>query len=149
MNAVMLEEIGFTDARADLSSVFDRVIHQIQPVIIRRRQDKAVIMKNDMLALLLQHLQLKGEMVVDSDKSYTVTLDAPFDLYGNGPTPEEAINDLVQDLKLYAEQYMSLLPVFLHAPNRREHLPYILKITLFANEDAQIKEMLCIRHAEV
>ena len=42
MSSNALEQISFTKARANLSEVFDGVIHQIRPVVISRKREKAV-----------------------------------------------------------------------------------------------------------
>ena len=85
-------------------------------------------------------MQIKAEICRESDGSYTIILHS-LDLAGNGFTPEEAINNVIQDLKVYAEEYFSRLELYSNAPNRRGHLPYVSKIT-HAKNDEEIRDML-------
>jgi hypothetical protein len=59
----------------------------------------------------------------------------------NGETMEGATGQLIKDLREYASDYLSRLPLFFNAPNRRGHLPYVLRITL-AQGDDEIRRIL-------
>ncbi|WP_157872717.1 hypothetical protein [Desulfoscipio gibsoniae] len=55
------------------------------------------------------------------------------DIAVNGPTLDEAIEELIRELKTYAEDYRDNMSLFLNAPNRKGHFPYILRVWLCDN----------------
>lgn len=147
METLMLKEYGITDARANLSEILDQVIHQTQPVVINRRRQKAVLIEENMMEWLLSNYKIKATMYREDDGSATVSLD-PINIVAGGKTPEKAIADAITDLKVYAEEYFRRQALFLNAPNRRGHFPFVLRI-LLAKSDAEIGNMLDISYAEI
>ena len=141
----MLKEVGFTEARANLSALFDNVINREQPLVINRKRDKAVLIEGGMMEYLLSSYHVEGEVYRDEDGSYTVSLDS-IDIVENAQTKDQAIEAVIQELKVYAQEYFTRLSVFLHAPNRKIHLPYVLRV-LLSKEDSEIKDMLVLRDA--
>ena len=102
----MFLEHSFTDARSHLTAVVDKVISN-QPQIIRKRKQSE---KNVMLIdtetqkeLLTGFSFMLGE-IPEEDGSITLALDV-LNLYANGITKEEATNDLLEQLQVYAEEY--------------------------------------------
>ena len=76
--------------------------------------------------MLLSCFSLKPEVITEDDNSVTLSLDQ-LEIYVNGNTLEEAIKTLIDDLKFYAQDYIQRSQLFLHAPNRRSHFPYVLR----------------------
>jgi len=137
----MLEELKFTEARGDFSTLYSRVFNLYRPVIIKRRQaEEVLVLRADLQRLLLEKYRLKPEVIREEDGSVTLALDE-LELYANGRTVEEAAQELVQDLKFYAQDYLERSQLFINAPNRRAHFPYILRV-LLCGSDEEIRSLL-------
>jgi predicted RNase H-like HicB family nuclease len=63
------------------------------------------------------------------------------DLVTELTTAEEALEDMIEALKDYAEEYMADLELYAQSPNRAHHLPYIEAIASCKN-DWEIKMLL-------
>lgn len=137
----MLAELNITDARKEFSSLYDQVFNAFKPAIIKRKQSEEVmVLRVDLQKMLLSNYSLKPEIISEDDGSVTLALDE-LELYTNSPTLEDAINELVNDLKYYASDYLQRSQLFLNAPNRRSHFPYILRI-LLCDSDEELRELL-------
>lgn len=137
----MLEEMKFTEARSEFSSLYSKVFNDYQPVIIRRRQaEEVMVMRTDLQKLLLEKYRLRPEVLHEEDGSVTLALDE-VELYANGRTVEEAAQELARELKLYARDYFERSHLFINAPNRRSHFPYILRV-LLCDTDEEILKLL-------
>ena len=89
---------------------------------------------------LLEEYRLKPKKLSENDGSITLALDE-IELYVNADTIEDAVRELIQDLKIYAQDYIRRPQLFLNAPNRRSHFPYILRVLLCDNDD-EVKALL-------
>lgn len=137
----MLTELKFTDARKDFSSLYNEVYNAFKPAVIKRNQkEELMILRTDLQKLLLTNFSLKPEILHEEDDSITLALDQ-LEVYANGETLEHAVKNLIEDLKVYASDYLERSQLFLNAPNRRPHFPYILRI-LLAENDQELQEML-------
>lgn len=139
----MLTEINFAEARQGLTKLFDSVWHGSLPAIVnRRRAEEVLLLRRDLQEYILQTYAFKPEVLPEEDGSITVSLNE-VDIAVNAQTLDEALNELVKELKIYAEDYRNKLQLFLHAPNRRGHFPYILRVWL-CDSDQQIKSFLVL-----
>jgi antitoxin YefM len=137
----MLSELKFTDARKELTDLYNEVFNNYRPVIIRRRQaEEVLVLRLDLQKALLSSYALKPEVIREEDGSVTLALDQ-LELYVNGDSTDQAAQDLVNDLKFYAQDYMERSQLFLNAPNRRPHFPYILRV-LMCESDEEIRGLL-------
>lgn len=137
----MLAELQFTEARNQFSTLYDSVFNSFSPAIVKRKQNEQVaILRVDLLKMVLEDYKLKPEIIHEDDGSITLALDF-LELYVNDTTLDLAITDLVEDLKIYAQDYLDRSQLFLHAPNRKSHFPYVLRILLCDN-DTQIQTLL-------
>jgi hypothetical protein len=141
----MLQEHQFSEARRQFSALYDSIYNALKPAIIRRgREEEVLLLRKDMLKSALEKYVLSAEALEEDDGSVTLALDE-LDIAVNAPTLEEAFDELVRELKLYAQDYLDRIQLFLNAPNRRHHLPYILRIAL-CGSDEEIKglvELVC------
>lgn len=137
----MLSELNLTEARKSFSSLYDQVFNTFKPTIIsRKKSEKVLVLRVDLQKMLLSHFSLKPEIISEDDNSVTLSLDQ-LELYVNGNTLEEAIKILSDDLKFYAQDYVKRSQLFLHAPNRRSHFPYVLRV-LLCDSDEEIRGLL-------
>ena len=79
---------------------------------------------------------------MESDGSVTLSLDQ-IDIIANAPTEAEAIAELADDLREYALDYYDHFPEWSVAPNRKGHLPYVIKL-LTTNDLLAIEKMILI-----
>jgi len=100
------------------------------------------MLRVDLLKLVLEDYELKPEIIQEDDGSLTLTLDS-LELYANNTTLDLATKDLIEDLKIYAQDYLDRSQLFLHAPNRKPHFPYVLRI-LLCDSDDEIRTLLGI-----
>lgn len=137
----MLQETKFTDARRDFTALYNRVYTNAMPAIVKRHSnEEIVLLKKDLQELILQPFNFKPQFIEEDDGSLTIALDE-LDLVVNGDDRETAIVDLINEVKLYAEEYQQRIQVFLNAPNRRVHLPYLMRIWL-CHSDNDIRALL-------
>jgi len=137
----MLAKIQFTSARQTLTDLFDRVWHRYLPAIVKRRQSEEVLLlRRDLQQDILRAYTFRPEVLREEDGTVTLALDE-LELAVNAPTLEEAADALVQEMKIYAEDYRDRIQLFLNAPNRRGHFPYVLRIWL-CETDEDIRSLL-------
>lgn len=137
----MLSELNLTDARKNFSSLYDQVSIAFRPTIIKRKKhEQVLVLRVDLQKMLLSHFSLKPEIIAEDDGSVTLSLDQ-LEIYVNSFSLEEAIDALVCDLKFYAQDYIERSQLFLHAPNRQSHFPYLLRV-LLCNDDEEVRNLL-------
>jgi antitoxin YefM len=137
----MLQEIKFSDARKHLTSVIDNVQSNL-PTIIKRRKssekDSLVISKEMVIELIPNKFEIKK--FIETDSSITLALEN-LGVAVNAPTEEEAINQMVNDVIEYAEDYLDNRIFYYNSPNRKTHFPLILNILLCDSKE-QVRELL-------
>lgn len=142
----MLSELNLTEARKEFSSLYDQVFNSLKPTIIKRKKtEEVLVLRVDQQKMLLANYSLKPEIVKEDDGSITLALDN-LEIYSNGSSLEGAINELVEDLKVYASDYLQRSQLFLNAPNRKSHFPYILRV-LLCDSDKDIRDLLELSNA--
>jgi len=138
----MLIPTRFSEARSRFSRLFDEAVEELRPALVRRgaRQEAVLISREDLEVLLLP-FTLRPQVMREDDGSVTITVDE-LDWATNAASVEEATGVLVADLRQYAEDYLERASLFLRAPNRRPHFPYVLRIVLARNEEEIRRGML-------
>ncbi|RJQ32067.1 MAG: exoribonuclease R [Peptococcaceae bacterium] len=137
----MLNEVQFTSARKSFTELFDNVWHRSLPAVIKRHQaEEVLLLRRDMQQDILQAYKLTPEVLPEENGSVTLALNE-LDLAVNASTFEEAVNELIRDMKIYAEDYRERPQLFLNAPNRKGHFPYLLRVWL-CNDDQEIRSLL-------
>lgn len=137
----MLTEHNLTEARKELSSLYDAVFNTYKPTIIKRKKtEEILLLRVDLQKMLLTHFSLKPEVIPEDDQSITLALDH-LEIYVNGATLEDAVKELISELKYYARDYIERSQLFLHAPNRRAHFPYVLRVIL-CETDEEVRDLL-------
>lgn len=93
----------------------------------------------DNFKAMLACYSVNVDALPESDGSLTLAID-DLEILVNADTKDAAITDLVNELKLYANDYFTRLPLFLSAPNRKAHLPIVLRV-LLAEDDDEIRSI--------
>ena len=85
---------------------------------------------------------LKPEVLPEEDGSITLAIDQ-VDISIKADSLDQAKQEMAKELCLYACDYMERSQLFLNAPNRRPHFPYVLRILLCDNveEVGQLLEL--------
>jgi len=137
----LLQELTITDARKQLSNIFDSAYNAYKPLMVKRKQtEKVLIMRKDLQQMILSEFKLKPEVIVEEDSSVTLALDT-LEIYVNAENKEKAYQDLIKELKIYAQDYIQRSQLFLNAPNRSNHFPYVLRILLCEN-DKELRQII-------
>ena len=137
----LVPSIDFSPAKATLSDVMDDVFHGHRIRLVSRHHGKEqmlLVRPDDLMALLDGH-RLDVIAVYDHDE---VTLRVPeMGVLGAGPNLTEAIDDLLSELRIYAERFFEE-PARYMATSRRAHAPVLLRFALAGEE--QQRSMLGI-----
>lgn len=114
-----------SDVRKDWSKVLDSVIRR-RPAFIKRTRDHMVLSSTELISNLVSDVKFNARRYDESDGSVTLSLEA-MDIVSNGEDLEAAKKALVSDIVEYAEEYYNEFERYSHAPNRKNHLPYVMK----------------------
>jgi len=131
-----------TDVRKDFSAVVDKAVRE-KPVFIRRTRDNLMLASLDFLEALVENCDFTAERFFEADGSVTLSLDQ-IDLGVSAPTEPEAVAALANDLMEYAMDYYEHFATWSTSPNRKGHLPYVLKV-LITGDQKKIGEMISCR----
>lgn len=137
--------IDFSPAKSQLSDVMTQVFHGHQPRIVSRHHGKEqmlLVRPDDLVAMLGEH-HLDVQAVYDSNE---VTLRIPdMGVLGFGETLDEAIDDLLVELRAYAARFFRE-PARFMATSWGAHAAALLRFAL-AGEDDQ-RRMLGVEEPE-
>ena len=127
--------IDFSPAKSQLSDVMTQVFHGHQPRIVSRHHGKEqmlLVRPDDLVAMLGNH-RLDVQAVYDANE---VTLRVPdMGILGFGETIEDAIDDLLVEMRVYATRFFRE-PARFMATSRGTHAAALLRFAL-AREDEQ------------
>ncbi len=146
----MLKTVNVSQARANFRDIFHTAVRSHQPVVISRgdsREETMVVLAQEdlkrMLAAFLFQLKTSYDeknQVWVADLGDTAG-DGLGHLWATGETKEEALNELVHDLIDYAKEYFDRADLFLRAPNRAHHAPWLLRV-LFCENDGEVASLV-------
>jgi hypothetical protein len=121
--------LEFSDAKTHLSDVMSDVVRNHRPSLISRHHGKeSMILLNadDIDAILRQHRFEVGLIFSEGE----VTADLPaLGLLGFGSTSDEALADLLSELRVYAGRYFTQPSLYMNS-ERRQHLPWLLRFAM-------------------
>ncbi len=143
----IIKSYGFTEARNNLTAIIDAVQTNLPQLIKKRKrsEDDVLIIKSSLLRDALSiagDRRLTMKVTREKDRSWTLILE-PFSLAVNAASKEQAIDELVNDMRTYAEEYIEHRAIYLQSPNRKKHLPLVIQI-LLCSSDAELKELISI-----
>ncbi|MFZ6017557.1 MAG: hypothetical protein ACOYU0_08180 [Nitrospirota bacterium] len=96
--------------------------------------------------IMIQEKVLSILLALDGDKfcAYCPELDLVTEM----DTPEEAIEDMIEAMKDYAEEYLEDFELYAKSPNRAHHFPYVRAIS-FCKTDWELRMLIEIKHGLV
>ena len=137
--------MDFSPAKSQLSDVMTQVFHGHQPRIVSRHHGKEqmlLVRPDDLVTMLGEH-RLDVRAVYDQDE---VTLRVPdMGVLGFGATVDEAIDDLLDELRAYASRFFRE-PARFMATSRGGHAAALLRFAV-ADEHEQ-RRMLDVEEPE-
>lgn len=128
-----------TDARKDWSQLIDSVVHE-RPHIIRRTRDYVFMTDLHMIEDILLAYSFTADKYIEEDGSVTLSLNE-MDLVANAPTESDAKKIIAADILEYAEEFYEDFKYWSNSPNRKKHIPYVLK-ALILNDIDKIGEAI-------
>jgi hypothetical protein len=124
-----LPSLDFSRAKGALSDVMTRVVHEHRPSIVSRHRGKErmLLVRTEDLAAYLSSFSFELEIVEDAGE-FTAVLPR-LGLLGFGSSRDEAIDDLLVELRTYAADYFERAG-FYAATDRASHAPWLLRFAL-------------------
>ena len=135
-----------SDVRKEWSSVIDSVVRR-KPVFIKRTRDRMILCSDETMAQIVGDITFDAEQYTEEDGSVTLSLDAP-DLAANGEDLQAAKAKLARDIVEYAEEYYQEFELYSRAPNRRGHLPFVIK-ALIAKSPEELEDAIVCRDGRI
>ena len=118
--------VNSSTMRKDWSHHIDKAVYE-KPVFISRRDKELILCSSKMLQELTKDLHFVADQYIEEDNSITLSL-VDIDLAVNEDTIELAKRALANDLIEYAKEYYEEYDLYSRAPNRKNHLPFIIKV---------------------
>ena len=134
-----INTISATDARKDWSQLIDSVVRE-KPQIIRRTRDYVFMTEIHMIKDILSAYNFTAEEYIEEDNSVTLSLNE-MDLVANGPTENDAKKKLAEEILEYSEEFYEDFHYWSITPNRKKHIPYVLK-ALILDDFERIGEII-------
>jgi Antitoxin of toxin-antitoxin, RelE / RelB, TA system len=130
----MPDVLAVSDVRGRWAEVFRQAVIDRHPVAIERgRSERAFLIGLDELERLLAGYAFHPEAFFEPE---AVSLWLPeLDLYGRAAAFEEAQDDLLAEVRDYVDEYLSEAQLYLRAPNRAKHFPFVMKAFVADAED--------------
>lgn len=125
----MLGEVSISAFRDNSGAVFTEVVLHHRPQVIRRgREDRGLLVGLDEMWEMLDDRSF-GPQVMRGEDGVSIWL-PEFEVYGEGSNYAEAKTDLLEEVRVYAQEYLANADEYRRAPNRRGHFPHVVKVLL-------------------
>lgn len=72
---------------------------------------------------------------VNEDDGTVTVMYIPLGLAANGGDQDEAVADLIDQVRLYADVYLEDPGLYLRDPQRRSHIPFLLAATTYERDE--------------
>ena len=95
----------------------------------------------EMLKIFLDTLNFTVSFFEEEDGSFTAVLEE-LDLIENAPSKEDCMISILDAMKDYAHDFYNDFSLWSSAPNRKSHIPYVLKI-LLSPDSRLLEDMVC------
>ncbi len=136
----IIPSLAFSLAKANLSSLVTSVVHDHAPRLLERHRGKetALLLNPDDLRALLESHPIRAHASVEAGE-FAISV-AEWGVAGFGETFDAATDDVLEQMRSYAADYLGRLAFYL-ATNRREHAPAVMRFAL-TPEDEQRQLLL-------
>jgi antitoxin YefM len=137
-----INTISATDAGKDWSQLIDSVVRE-KPQIIRRTRDCVFIAEIHIIESILSAYNFTADKYVEDDGTITLSLNE-MDLVVNGSNERETVQNLAAEILEYAEEYYNDFLYWSNIPNRKKHIPYILKALILDDINKIGESITCL-----
>ena len=124
-----LASIDFSRAKAALSEVMTQVVHERSPQIVSRHRGKEemLLVGTRDLAQFLDSFRFEPRLTIEPGE-VTAELEQ-LGLVGFGETIDEAMQDLVEELRVYAHDFFERASFYAET-DRAGHAPWLLRFAV-------------------
>ena len=130
-----------TAIRKEWSRACDTATHQ-KPLFIKRTRDKLWLSNLETIADILAAYQFTAQLFPEPDGTVTLSLNE-LDLVENGETEADTRNKLGNSILEYALEYYENYALYSHTPNRKKHIPYVIKALIIDDAVSIGRSILC------
>lgn len=122
----------FSQAKSELSALMDQVVRDHRPAVIQRRREAMVALSLEDLRALLETFRFEPRVVIG--RKETVARLDDLGLVGSGAGLDAAIDDLLEELRDYAADFVRRFAFYMQT-DRRAHAPWVLRFALTPPEE--------------
>lgn len=131
-----------SEARKEWSQMIDNVVRE-KPQFVKRTRDSILITDFNLMKDILDVYQFTANEYIEDDDTVTLSLNE-IDLVENGSSEEEARMKLAQEILTYAYDYYESYQSWSVSPNRRQHIPYVLKALILRDINQIGEGIICL-----
>jgi hypothetical protein len=138
----MVEELQFSQAKAQLSAVMDEVVHRDRLKAVRRERGTDEVMyllPRQLLAAAVSSAPVAVDYLPDEEGIGLWVND--LEIGAHGADVAEARRNLVSEVRAYVANFLGELPVYLNWPDRARLVPRVLRLAM-ARDDAELARLL-------
>ena len=135
-----MDILSATDVRKNWSVTLDSVVRE-RPAYIKRTRDNIAMIDVDTLLDALAGYKFEADVYTEEDGSVTLSTRV-LDLVVNEADKKTAKKALAREIREYAEDYYDQFHIWSASPNRKGHIPYVLKALSLDAEQIE-EELVC------
>jgi len=136
-----MQSINATDVRKDFGKYIDEIV-RTKPIMVKRSRDYFLGISVEMMLELVDDEVFSAITFSEEDGSVTLALDN-YDLVVNGTDQESALDEMVAELREYAEEYYDNIRFWSSDTLRKKQIKGILKVLLTENNETLKESILC------
>lgn len=140
-----MDIVKATDVRKEWSATIDSVVRE-RPMFIKRTRDYVVMSDAGTIECLLEIYDFSAKRYTEEDGTVTLSLNE-LDLAENATDEKTAKYKLAESMIEYAKEYYEEFYLYSNSPNRKKHIPYVLRI-LMINDPVKIGNMILCQDEE-
>src|SRR5690554_149491 len=125
---IMLKEYSISNARKEISHIFDDIQNYIPSLIEKRKKHESdgIFLNRQLLTYILGKYEFEVDMKLEEDGHYWVWIE-PLHLYAYGATELECREAAVEVVSEYADDFIKE-PLMFQAKNTKPMIPYVIRI---------------------
>lgn len=131
-----------TEVRKEWSRFIDGVTRD-RPALVKRNRDLVVVLSLELLDSILSEYKLNVEVKIEKDGSYSGIFNE-MDLMANARDIKSLEEKLANELIEYSEEYMNEFKIHYYSPNRKNHFPYVYRISLQSGDMEKVKKLFSV-----
>jgi len=131
-----------TEVRKEWSRFIDDVTRD-RPALVKRNRDLIAVLSLELLDSILSEYKLTVEVEKEKDGSYSGVFNE-MDLMANARDIKSLEEKLANELVEYSEEYMDEFKIHYYSPNRKNHFPYVYRISVQSDDMEKVKKLFSI-----